>query len=423
MVKEIKIEDFDYNLPEAKIAKYPLADRDKCKLLLKTPSGKIYHRIFKELPGLLPPGSLMVCNETKVIKARLFFHKNSGASIEVFLLEPINPIDYLLNFQRRESCEWKCLVGNLKKWKEGELTMDIPFENKDVIRLYARKKESFPEGGVAIEFHWNNHEMTFSEIIERAGKIPIPPYLNRESESRDVRDYQTVYAREEGSVAAPTAGLHFTQQVFEDLEAHNVKIDKLTLHVGAGTFRPVKSETIGDHDMHSERFSVSLQLLSDLYEWKKQGKSVIAVGTTSVRTLESIPYIAEAYKRSLDNAEELDQWRAYSEDYKDFDTIESLEFLINKLKTEGKEELTASTSIMIAPGFHWRIVDGMITNFHQPKSTLLLLVSSFLDGKEEWRNIYNEALTHNYRFLSYGDACLFLNGGYTLNISQSKTEL
>lgn len=423
MVKDIKIEDFYYDLPEEKIAKYPTANRDKCKLLLKTPSGKIFHRIFKELPGLLPLNSMLVCNETKVIKARLFFHKDSGASIEIFLLEPLNPVDYQLNFQSRESCEWKCLVGNLKKWKEGELTLEIPSDNNDSICLHARKKETLQEGGVAIEFHWTYPDITFSEIIDRAGKIPIPPYLNRESESRDTQDYQTIFAREEGSVAAPTAGLHFTPEVFEDLTAHNVKITKLTLHVGAGTFRPVKSETIGNHEMHSERFSVSLQFLCDLYEWKKKGKPVIAVGTTSVRTLESIPYIAEAYKRGLNHADELDQWRAYSEEYGDFDTLESLRFLIEKLREEGKKEITASTSIMIAPGFRWRIVDGMVTNFHQPKSTLLLLVSSFLDGKEEWRGIYDEALTHGYRFLSYGDACLFLNGSCSVRPSQSNDKL
>ena len=410
--KDIRIENFDYPLPEERIAKYPLEKRDECRLLLRSPQGKIYHRRFKELPDLLPAGALLLCNDTKVIRARLTFHKETGAAIEIFLLEPISPTDYVLNFQSTDHCVWKCLVGNLKKWKEGELHITVTTDADKEITLYAQRKESLPDGSIAIEFRWEGGKATFSELIEKAGMIPIPPYLNRESEESDLKDYQTVYARQQGSVAAPTAGLHFTPAVFEGLEAHGVKIEKLTLHVGAGTFRPVKSDTIGDHAMHGERFSVTLAMLETLYKYKKEGRPVVAVGTTSVRTLESLPYIAESLRRGEENPLNLGQWRAYTEEYRDFDTLESLEYLIERMKKEEEETLSAETSIMIAPGFRWRITDAMVTNFHQPKSTLLLLVSSFLgkDGDfESWRKVYDAALEGDYRFLSYGDACLLMS--------------
>ena len=412
MVKDIRIDDFDYLLPDSSIPRHPLVQRAECKLLLRTPEGRLFHKKFKDLPDLLPVGSLMVCNDTKVINARLSFHKESGANIEIFLLEPILPSDYLSSFQSTQSCSWKCLVGNLKKWKEGNLKLEIPnIGSGQSLTLFARRLPDLTEGGIAVEFYWNNPEIVFSQILEKGGEIPIPPYLNRDSEETDKEDYQTVYAMNQGSVAAPTAGLHFTPEIFEDLEAHAVTVKKLTLHVGAGTFKPVKSDTIGEHDMHSERFSVSLDLLKYLLRNKKNHKPIVAVGTTSVRSLESIPFISEALRKSEKDPYHLDQWRAYSEEYSDFDTLDSLDFLINFMEENGITEFEGSTSIMIAPGFQWRITDVMVTNFHQPKSTLLLLVSSFLSHNQdydEWKNIYEEALRENYRFLSYGDACLFI---------------
>ena len=405
MVKDIKISEFDYPLPDDRIPLHPLEKRDECKLLLFSPAQSIYHRKFKELPDLLPPATLLICNDTKVINARIFFHKSTGAGIEIFLLEPLLPSDYALNFQSKSSCVWKCLVGNSKKWKEGKIFTDVRVSDKVSIRLYAQRIKGQPDGSSEIEFSWEASDFTFAQIIEKAGKIPIPPYLNRDTEESDTNDYQTIYAKVKGSVAAPTAGLHFTSQVFENLEAHAVDVKKVTLHVGAGTFRPVKSDTIGEHGMHSEPFTISKQLIKSLIEWKEKRNPIVAVGTTSVRTLESLPYIGKSILDNKENPFVIDQWSPYTE--KEFDTIESLKAIYNKLETGGSETLTASTSIMIAPGFKWRVVDGMVTNFHQPKSTLLLLVSSFLGG-EEWKRIYNEALDNDYRFLSYGDACLFL---------------
>ena len=413
MTSEIRIDDFNYELPENRIAVHPLSRRDECKLLLRSPQGNLYHRIFKELPDLLPPGVMLVCNDTKVINARLLFHKESGASIEIFLLEPEMPSDYALNFQSKGCCRWKCLVGNLKKWKDGGIYCEVPSINSDkVTRLQAYRISDLEKGGVIVEFRWDS-DLNFSQLIEEAGKIPIPPYLNRESEESDLTDYQTIYAHIKGSVAAPTAGLHFTESVMQGLEAHNVPVERVTLHVGAGTFRPVKSETIGDHEMHSEPFTVSRQLIGKIIQWKKEGRPVCAIGTTTVRTLESLPYIGNSLFKGIKNPYHVNQWDPYS-GRNDFDTVEALQFLSDYLEKTNNETLTAGTSIMIAPGFRWRIVDGMVTNFHQPKSTLLLLVSSFLGNRdnnyEAWKEIYEEALRKDYRFLSYGDACLFING-------------
>lgn len=401
MVKDICIDDFDYNLPEEKIPLHPLEKRDECKLLLRTSFGKIFHRKFKELPDLLPPGVLMVCNDTKVINARLPFQKDTGASIEIFLLEPVAPADYALSFQAQQKCTWKCLVGNSKKWKEGDLGLKI---NDDVI-LYARRNKALQEGESEIEFHWDNSSYTFANLIEQAGKIPIPPYLNRDTEESDLSDYQTVYARVKGSVAAPTAGLHFTPEVFEGLAAHGVDVEKVTLHVGAGTFRPVKSDTIGGHPMHAEPFTVTQALIKKLITAKEKGMSVTAVGTTTVRTLESLPYIGHALKKGYERPFEVAQWSPYGEE--EIDTLESLKAISDYLSKKGAASITASTSIMIAPGFQWRVADIIVTNFHQPKSTLLLLVSSFI-GNAAWKIMYEEALSHDYRFLSYGDACLLM---------------
>lgn len=412
MVKDIKIEDFNYNLPDERIPRHPLQQRDACKLLLSRPDGLISHRRFSELASLLPPGSMLVCNDTKVINARMAFHKQTGSRIEIFLLEPEDPSDYVLSFQSRGRCVWNCLVGNLKKWKEGELAMEIEPEGLEgKVTLRARRLHSTEGKSHAIEFTWDNPDVTFATVVEAAGYIPIPPYLKRESEESDLSDYQTVYADAKGSVAAPTAGLHFTPSVFDDLSAHNIPVGKLTLHVGAGTFQPVKSENIGDHPMHTEVFSVSRKLLRALIDQKRSGKPLVAVGTTSVRTLESLPYLGNMLAKG-DDSLHVAQWYAYDEAAKEIDTVASLEAIDKWLEDRGKEILTASTAIMIAPGYQWRMVDVMVTNFHQPQSTLLLLVSSFLgekEGEPRWRSLYEEALRNDYRFLSYGDACLLFH--------------
>ena len=329
MVKEILINDYDYNLPEASIPKHPIAVRDECKLLVRSPFGVIYHKIFKDLPNLLPPGSLLVCNDTKVINARLTFFKSTGAAIELFLLEPVVPADYALSFQSREHCRWKCLVGNSKKWKDGEISTSVPVDEENEIQLMAIRHDIAEDGSSEVDFFWNDPEFNFAQVIEMAGKIPIPPYLNRETEDSDLTDYQTVYARVKGSVAAPTAGLHFTPNVFDNLRAHAVDIEKVTLHVGAGTFRPVKSDAIGEHQMHAEPFTINRVFLEKLIEWKASGRPVVAVGTTSVRTLESLPYIGRAILRNSPNPFVVDQWEAY--DSEEFDTLEALKLILEKL--------------------------------------------------------------------------------------------
>lgn len=410
MVKEIKIEDFDYSLPDERIARHPLAQRDACKLLLSRPDGAVAHRRFSDLPSLLPPGSMLVCNDTRVINARITFHKSTGSRIEVFLLEPAEPADYVLTFQARGRCVWKCLVGNLKRWKEGGLALEISPEGCAApVTLHAKRLHPADGNAQAVEFTWDNPAVTFASVVEAAGFIPIPPYLKRASQQSDATDYQTVYADVKGSVAAPTAGLHFTQAVLDGLAARGIPVGKLTLHVGAGTFQPVKAATIGGHPMHTETFSVTRTLLQGLIRQKKARRPLAAVGTTSVRTLESLPYIGAAILRG-DLRMHVTQWEAYEPAASRLDTIEALEAIDRHLAERGGDSLTASTAIMIAPGFKWRMVDAMVTNFHQPQSTLLLLVSSFLgeeNGKPLWRKVYEEALGNGYRFLSYGDACLF----------------
>lgn len=412
-VRAIKIADFDYYLPDERIARHPEQNRDACRLLMALPEQEISHHRFSDLPDLLPSGSLLVCNDTRVINARIKFRKETGSQIEIFLLEPVDPDDYVLTFQTRENCRWSCLVGNLKRWKHGALSKKLVIDGREVI-LEARLGAPRPGNAFDVEFSWNDPEVTFASIVEAAGYIPIPPYLKRDSEVADASDYQTVYARVKGSVAAPTAGLHFTESLFSRLEEKGIRKSPLTLHVGAGTFQPVKSEEIGRHPMHTEVFSISRRLIDDLIRSRKEGRNVIAVGTTSVRTLESIPYLGKHLSEGTDNMY-VDQWEPYG-DNASFDTDASLEAVASYMDEHALSSLTASTSIMIAPGFRWRIVDIMITNFHQPQSTLLLLVSSFLDrnvtGKREkprWLEIYEQALAEDYRFLSYGDACLFFS--------------
>ncbi len=413
MVKNIKIADFDYPLADERIARHPLAKRDECKLLVYDSVAGVSHDTFVSLPGLLPEGSLLVCNDTRVINARIRFEKFTGSQIEVFLLEPTFPEDYVLVFQSRGRCRWSCMVGNLKRWKDAPLVKELEISGRKVT-LSAIRHEARDGNAHEIEFVWDDETVTFASIVDAAGYIPIPPYLKRESEATDTDDYQTVYARIKGSVAAPTAGLHFTPEVFDRLREKNVEILPVTLHVGAGTFQPVKSEEIGGHPMHTEVFTVSRDLVASLVDALRSGRPVTAVGTTSVRTLESLPYLG-MHIGNGDAGLNVTQWEAYGSASEDsetgFQTVEALESLLAYMDARRLKSVTASTSIMIAPGFRWRTVDRMVTNFHQPQSTLLLLVSSFLgngaDGVPRWRKIYDNALANGYRFLSYGDACLF----------------
>ena len=411
-IKEIKIEDFDYSLPDGRIALHPLQKRDECKLLVSDHDGTIYHHIFKELPELIERNSLIVANETKVINARMEFFKESGSRIEIFLLEPVSPADYALCFAERSKCTWSCMVGNRKRWKEGPLKKTLTIDGKEVT-LTAKLGNEMPGNAWEVTFEWDDPQHAFATIVEAAGEIPIPPYLKRRSEKSDLDDYQTIYSRTEGSVAAPTAGLHFTPELIEQLKEREIEMAHVTLHVGAGTFQPVKSEKIGDHPMHSENIIVERPLIARIIRALEKGETLTAVGTTTVRTLESLPYIGWKIQNRPDIAEEelgVEQWMPYSEETSNISTIEALQSIIDYLDRHQTDQLSASTSIMIAPGFRWRIIDRLITNFHQPKSTLLLLVSSFLNPVEasgsQWKKIYNEALESNYRFLSYGDACL-----------------
>ena len=418
-VKNIRIADFDYPLPDERIARHPLAARDSCLLLVAGNDGEVRHCRFDVLPQLLPQDSLLVCNNTRVINARIKFRKETGSEVEVFLLEPLEPEDYVLMFQSKGRCKWSCMVGNLKRWKSGPLIKELTIDGRKVM-LSAMRGEARPGNAHEIEFCWDDPDLTFASIVDAAGYIPIPPYLRRPSEQSDADDYQTVYARVKGSVAAPTAGLHFTERIFDELKKKGITAMPVTLHVGAGTFQPVKSDLIGEHPMHTEVFSVDRSLVQTLVDALRIGRPVTAVGTTSVRTLESLPYLGMALTAG-DESLTVGQWTAYMTDAPESDdelkeqTISWLEALLAFFDRNALPTITASTSIMIAPGFRWRLVDRMVTNFHQPQSTLLLLVSSFLGSdsaaQPRWRGIYDEALDGDYRFLSYGDACLFERGG------------
>lgn len=416
----IKIADFDYPLPDERIARHPLTQRDSCRLLVSLPDGSLENRTFSDLAELLKGRGTMVINNTRVIHARLPFRRPSGAAIEVFLLEPLEPEDYVLTFQTRSRCVWACMVGNLKKWKDEYLARELRLPDGSSTVLKALL--GYPCGGNArrIMFEWDNQEATFADIVEAAGDIPIPPYLKRESEKTDETDYQTVYGRIKGSVAAPTAGLHFTPALLQRLASEGEQLEEVTLHVGAGTFQPVKSEEIGGHPMHTETFSVTIETLRSLVRTINGHLPLTAVGTTSVRTLESLPYLGRKAGRILagevgEGPLHLGQWEAYENPVGKEDVARLLGNLIELAEREGKDHIDASTAIMIAPGFRWNMVNRMVTNFHQPSSTLLLLVSSFLqpdrrpdDGKGElqWQKAYRHALESDYRFLSYGDACL-----------------
>lgn len=403
--KHIRISEFNYPLPDERIAKFPLPVRDRSKLLVYR-HGEISEDCFTSLPSYLPTGSLMIFNNTKVIQARLHFRKETGALIEVFCLEPICPNDYVLNFQQTEHAAWLCMIGNLKKWKEGTLKREMTVKDHP-ITLTATRGECHGTSHW-VDFRWNNADVTFADILEVFGELPIPPYLNRDTEESDKETYQTVYSKIKGSVAAPTAGLHFTPSVLDALKEKGVDLEELTLHVGAGTFKPVKSEEIEGHEMHTEYISVSRGTIEKLIA---HGGKAIAVGTTSVRTLESLYHIGVALLKKPDATEEelhVRQWQPYetAEETASISPAEALQAILNYLNRHGMEALHTSTQIIIAPGYDYRIVSAMVTNFHQPQSTLLLLVSAFVKGN--WRKIYDFALSHDFRFLSYGDSSILI---------------
>lgn len=409
--RHIHISDYNYPLPDERIAKFPLAQRDHSKLLVFE-NGDISEDMFYNITGHLPKGALMVFNNTKVIQARMHFRKETGALIEVFLLEPAEPADYELMFQTNGKCAWHCLVGNLKKWKEGQLSRSFDVNGKTVTLSVERLHEERTSHWV--EFRWDNPDVSFAEILDAAGELPIPPYLNRDTQESDKTTYQTVYSKIKGSVAAPTAGLHFTDKVLADIDAHGIDREELTLHVGAGTFKPVKSEEIEGHEMHTEYICVNKKTIDKLIA---HGGKAIAVGTTSVRTLESLYYMGVKLHDNPNLTEEqlhVGQWEPYdyaerlaTEGTAPLDTIDALREISDYLDRNSRKALHSSTQIIIAPGFEYHIVDILVTNFHQPQSTLLLLVSAFVKG--EWRRIYDYALAHDFRFLSYGDSCLIKN--------------
>ena len=403
--KHIRISEFNYPLPDERIAKFPLPVRDQSKLLLYR-HGEVTEDIFTSLPDYLPANSLIIFNNTKVIQARLHFHKETGALIEVFCLEPIQPNDYALNFQQTEHAAWLCMIGNLKKWKEGVLKREMVVKGKPL--TLTAERGACHGTSHWVDFRWNNPEITFADILEVFGELPIPPYLNRETQESDKETYQTVYSKIKGSVAAPTAGLHFTPRVLDALREKGVALEELTLHVGAGTFKPVKSEEIEGHEMHTEYISVNRSTLEKLVA--HEGKA-IAVGTTSVRTLESLYHIGVTLLHNPNATEEdlhVKQWQPYETALETAATpaVDALQAIIAYLDRHHMETLHSSTQIIIAPGYEYRIVKAMVTNFHQPQSTLLLLVSAFLHG--DWRKIYDYALAHDFRFLSYGDSSLLI---------------
>lgn len=416
--KHIHISDYNYDLPDSRIAKFPVSPRDTSKLLVYR-HGEISDDIFYNLPKYLPQKSLMVFNNTKVIQARMHFRKETGALIEVFLMEPAAPTDYELMFQTRGECSWLCMVGNLKKWKEGSLvrTFDVAGSTINFEATMRRDIIDTKSGGTNywVDFAWDNPLVSFAEILDAVGELPIPPYLNRETQDSDKTTYQTVYSKIKGSVAAPTAGLHFTDKVLAAIDAAGVRREELTLHVGAGTFKPVKSEEIDGHTMHTEYVCVRRDTLQTLLDYDC---CAIAVGTTSVRTLESLYYMGVKLEANPDAAEEdlhVCQWEPYEKadgtpvDGNLIDGItpqKAISNIIAWLDKNNLKTLHSSTQIIIAPGYEYKIVKVLVTNFHQPQSTLLLLVSAFLKG--DWRNVYDYALSHDFRFLSYGDSSILI---------------
>lgn len=445
--RNIEIKNYDYPLPDERIAKYPLAQRDQSKLLVWHPAsadgvgeGTIDEHHFFELPDQIPAGSMIVFNNTRVIQARLHFRKPTGGIVEVFCLEPEAPKDYQQNFASEHECVWTCLVGNSKKWKEGSLSISVELKDSRKATLYCERAGELGPSQ-KIRFYWDSEEgqpISFAQLLDAMGELPIPPYLNRDTEEKDKETYQTVYSKIKGSVAAPTAGLHYTPEVLDKLQQKGCSLQYLTLHVGAGTFKPVKSETIEGHDMHTEFISVPKQVIENIYEFKLGSSAsreantphsslltprslLIATGTTSVRTLESLYYIGEklaairaaqgADWASSVHADDLvvHQWEPYDQEHT-MSVTDSLRHILDYLVASQQDALVTATQILIAPGFQYRLIDAIVTNFHMPQSTLLLLVSALVDGDslvgENWHRIYRYALDHGFRFLSYGDSSI-----------------
>jgi S-adenosylmethionine:tRNA ribosyltransferase-isomerase len=402
-LENINIEDFNYDLPSEKIAQYPLEKRDHSKLLIYKNSD-IFQDIFNNINNYLPPESLLIFNDTKVIHARIIFKKETGIPIELFCLEPFNK-ELQIAFQQQENCKWKCLVGNNKKWKSGILKIE-----NEKATLYAEKIMQ-DNGNFIIRFSWEPGYLIFSEILEVFGKVPLPPYIGRNAEKNDEDRYQTIFAKHDGSVAAPTAGLHFTEKVFHELAESGIKIQFLTLHVGTGTFKPVTDHNISNHEMHEEHFSVSRQLIQSII---KQGNfPIFPVGTTSLRTIESIYWLGVKQILKKENMLFLDQWESYELDENlhtgqagKITVKDALSVLLYRMDDLAVSQLNASTKMIIIPGYDFKIANGIITNFHQPRSTLLLLVAAMIG--EKWKETYKYALENNFRFLSYGDCCLFV---------------
>ncbi len=425
-LRRLRIEDYDYPLPDSRIALYPLAERDAAKLLVYK-GGEPRLAVFRQIAGFLPESSLLVFNDTKVVHARLVFHKDaersrpaegcSPARVEVFCLEPVAPAEIAVAFAASGSCRFKCLIGNNKRWKQGTLDMKFPLRDaspdaeKGV--LHARKTAVLDDC-FEVEFSWEPAHLSFAQVLELAGKVPLPPYIRRQAEETDDNRYQTVFARFDGSVAAPTAGLHFTPRILEELRGAGMEQDFVTLHVGAGTFRPVKAGQIGDHVMHYEHILVTRGLVSHLLDCLRAGRPVIPVGTTSMRSLESLYWIGvRLLSRQAAHGEEavfeVHQWDAYetfAQARKEISPVRSLEAVAAYMDEHGLRQIRGHTALMIVPGYDWAICSGIVTNFHQPQSTLLLLVSALIGPV--WRQLYDTALQNDFRFLSYGDCCLFL---------------
>jgi len=390
-----KISDFNYLLPDNKIAKYPLAKRDNSKLIIYK-NNVISDDKFNNITNYIPANSLLVLNNTKVIHARLIFKKITGARIEIFCLNPHKPNEYSKAFEAKKTCQWKCIVGNSKKWKEGELNLSFKYKEVEY-QLIASKREKLKENSI-IDFEWNA-DISFGEVLELIGEIPIPPYLNRKTEETDKKTYQTIYSKSEGSVAAPTAGLHFTKDVFGKFSEKNISTSEVTLHVGAGTFKPVKSENISEHQMHNERFIIKKEAIEDL---KNNIGKIVSVGTTTLRTLESVYWTGVKLFLGKENFNKIEQWEVY--DLPEISVEESLNSILDYMIKNKTHYIVCDTQIIIVPGYDFKIVNQLITNFHQPKSTLLLLVSAFIG--DNWRKLYNYALKNNFRFLSYGDSSI-----------------
>lgn len=407
MIPEIRIVDYNYDLPDDRIAKYPLSSRDSSKLLVYK-DGTPSEHTFRSISQVLPSGALMIFNDTKVVPARLHFQRSTGAHIEIFCLEPVMPEEYVSMFAAVDRCRWKCIVGNVKRWKNDLLSLYNPHDDADINDMELKAELIEREGETSVvEFTWNNGA-PFSRVLEVCGNIPIPPYLNRDTEEIDLDRYQTLYARFRGSVAAPTAGLHFTEAVLSDIRKHDIETDTVCLHVGAGTFLPVKSSLVSEHTMHREPFVVTLKLIEKLIT--SSGKR-IAVGTTSVRTLESLYYVGVS---CIENGkpDDVSQWIPYSREFP-YSTEEALSAIAGYMKANSLDELKVGTRIIIVPGFRFRVVDVLVTNFHQPQSTLLLLISAFVGGN--WKTIYDFALANDFRFLSYGDSSvLFRRDDYNI---------